>query len=37
MAKKIIIVDDIDGTEGDGIVTHRFSLDSDVYEIDLRP
>lgn len=37
MAEKIIIVDDIDGTEGDGIVTHRFSLDSDSYEIDLCP
>ena len=37
MAKKVIIVDDIDGTEGDGIVTHRFSLDSDFYEIDLCP
>ena len=39
MAKevKVIIVDDIDGTEGDGIATHRFSLDSDFYEIDLCP
>jgi|SRR5271165_1012602 len=37
MAKKVIIVDDIDGTEGDGIVTHRFSLGSDFYEIDLCP
>ena len=37
MAKKLIIVDDIDGTEGDGIVTHRFSLGSDFYEIDLCP
>ena len=37
MAKKIIIVDDIDGTEGDGTITHRFSLDSDFYEIDLCP
>jgi len=34
---KVIIVDDIDGTEGDGIVTHRFSLGSDFYEIDLCP
>ena len=37
MAKKVIIVDDIDGTAGDGIVTHRFSLGSDFYEIDLCP
>ena len=37
MAKKVIIVDDIDGTEGDGIVTYRFSLGSDFYEIDLCP
>src|SRR5258705_6263760 len=37
MAKKVIIVDDIDGTECDGIVTHRFSLGSDFYEIDLCP
>ena len=37
MAKKVIIVDDIDGTEGDGIVTQRFSLGSDFYEIDLCP
>src|SRR5258705_10880919 len=37
MAKKVIIVDDIDGTESDGIVTHRFSLGSDFYEIDLCP
>ena len=37
MAKKVIIVDDIDGTEGDGIVTHRCSLGSDFYEIDLCP
>ena len=37
MAKKVIIVDDIDGTEGDGIVTQRFSLGSDCYEIDLCP
>ena len=37
MAKKVIIVDDIDGTEGDGIVTHLFSLGSDFYEIDLCP
>jgi nucleoid-associated protein Lsr2 len=37
MAKKVIIVDDIDGTEGDGVVTHRFSLGSDFYEIDLCP
>ena len=37
MAKKVVIVDDIDGTEGDGIVTHRFSLGSDFYEIDLCP
>ncbi len=29
MAKKVIIVDDIDGTEGDGVVTQRFSLGSD--------
>jgi hypothetical protein len=36
-AKKVIIVDDIDGTEGDGIVTQRFSLGSDFYEIDLCP
>ncbi len=34
---KVIIVDDIDGTEGDGIVTHRFSLSSAFYEIDLCP
>jgi hypothetical protein len=33
----VIIVDDIDGTEGDGIVTQRFSLGSDFYEIDLCP
>ena len=33
----MIIVDDIDGTEGDGIVTHRFSLGCDFYEIDLCP
>jgi Lsr2 len=37
MAKKVIIVDDIDGTDGDGIVTQRFSLGSDFYEIDLCP
>ena len=37
MAKKVIIVDDIDGTESDGIVTERFSLGSDFYEIDLCP
>ena len=37
MAKKVIIVDDIDGTEGDGIFTQRFSLGSDFYEIDLCP
>ena len=37
MAKKVIIVDDIDGTESDGIVTQRFSLGSDFYEIDLCP
>jgi hypothetical protein len=37
VAKKVIIVDDIDGTESDGIVTHRFSLGSDFYEIDLCP
>jgi Lsr2 len=37
MAKKVIIVDDIDGTEGDTIVTQRFSLGSDFYEIDLCP
>jgi hypothetical protein len=37
MAKKVIIVDDIDGTEGDGIVAQRFSLGSDFYEIDLCP
>ena len=37
MAKKVIIVDDIDGTEGDGIITHRFSLGSDFYEVDLCP
>jgi len=37
MAKKVIIVDDIDGTEGDGIVTQRFSLGSDFYEVDLCP
>ena len=37
MAKKVIIVDDIDGTEGDGIVTQRFSLGSDYYVIDLCP
>lgn len=37
MAKKVIIVDDIDGTESDGILTQRFSLGSDFYEIDLCP
>ena len=37
MARKVIIVDDIDGTEGDDIITHRFSLGSDFYEIDLCP
>jgi hypothetical protein len=37
MAKKVIIVDDIDGTEADGIVTQRFSLGPDFYEIDLCP
>jgi hypothetical protein len=37
MAKKVIIVDDIDGTDGDGVVTQRFSLGSDYYEIDLCP
>ena len=37
MAKKVIIVDDIDGTEDDGIVTQRFSLGPDYYEIDLCP
>jgi hypothetical protein len=37
MAKKVVIVDDIDGTEGDGIVTQRFSLGPDFYEIDLSP
>jgi Lsr2 len=37
MAKKVIIVDDIDGSDGDGIVTQRFSLGSDYYEIDLCP
>ncbi len=37
MAKKVIFVDDIDGTEADGVVTHRFSFDSDFYEIDLCP
>ena len=37
MAKKVVIVDDIDGAEGDGIVTQRFSLGPDFYEIDLCP
>ena len=36
MAKKMIFVDDLDGSEDD-VITHRFSLDSDHYEIDLYP
>ena len=36
VAKKTIFVDDLDGSEND-VMTHRFSLDSDHYEIDLYP
>jgi nucleoid-associated protein Lsr2 len=33
---KAIFIDDLDGSEND-VMTHRFSLDSDHYEIDLCP
>ena len=36
MAKKVIVVDDLDGSEGD-VVTHRFAIDGEYYEIDLCP
>lgn len=36
MAKKVIVVDDLDGSEHD-VVTHRFAIDGDYYEIDLCP
>jgi Lsr2 len=36
MAKKVIVVDDLDGSERD-VVTHRFAIDGEYYEIDLCP
>ena len=36
MAKKVIVVDDLDGSERD-VVTHRFTIDGESYEIDLCP
>ena len=36
VAKKTIFVDDPDGSEND-VMPHRFSLDSDHYEIELYP
>jgi hypothetical protein len=39
MAKRIItsIIDDIDGSEAEGVATVRFGLQGESYEIDLSP
>lgn len=39
MAQKVLVIksDDLDGKEGDGIATVRFSVDGAAYEIDLSP
>ena len=36
MAQKVILVDDLDGSERD-VTTIQFSVDGDTYEIDLSP
>lgn len=37
MAKRTVLVDDIDGEDFQGVSTHTFSLDADRYQIDLSP
>ena len=37
MAMTAIVVNDIDGTKGEGIVTHRLGLGSDFYDGELCP
>jgi hypothetical protein len=37
MAKRTVLVDDLDGDDFQGVTTHTFSLDADRYHIDLSP